>query len=136
VIGSGEALDRFRKNIELQKGDPAVCDKPHLLLAKRPVKTQVIASESGYVAAVDAFDIGRAVCDIGGGRVKAEDGIDHAVGFATGPKIGDQISKGEPLGTIYSRSRRQADAVSEKLRLAFRISEEKAKTTKLIRARV
>jgi pyrimidine-nucleoside phosphorylase len=136
VLVSGEALDRFRKNIELQGGDPRVCEKPDLLLMKRLVKVPVVTSESGYISTVDAFKIGRAVCDIGGGRVKAEDGIDHAVGFAAAAKIGDFVQKGDPLGIIYSRSKKQANAVSEKLKLAFRISGEKPKTTKLIRSRV
>jgi thymidine phosphorylase len=136
VLHSGEALDRFRKNIELQGGDPRVCEKPDLLLTKGLVKVPVVTSEGGFISAVDAFSIGRAVCDIGGGRVKAEDGIDHAVGFAAAAKIGDVVQRGDPVGIIYSRSKKQANAVSEKLKLAFRISGEKPKTTKLIRSRV
>jgi pyrimidine-nucleoside phosphorylase len=34
VISSGEALERFKKNIELQDGDPSICDSPEKLLAK------------------------------------------------------------------------------------------------------
>src|SRR6185503_20260864 len=30
VLTSGEALERFRQNIELQGGNPKVCDKPEV----------------------------------------------------------------------------------------------------------
>ncbi len=136
VLRSGEGLERFRQNIELQGGDPKVCDKPEVLLKKGLREVEVIAETSGYVSEVDTFAVGRAVCDIGGGRIKAEDGVDHAVGLACMKKTGDKVRKGEPLGVIYCRRQKQADSISEKLRNAYKISKEIPKTTKLIKATV
>ncbi len=136
VLRSGEALERFRQNIELQGGDLKVCDKPESLLIKRLVEVPILAATSGYVAEIDTFAVGRAVCDIGGGRVKAEDGVDHAVGYACEKKIGDKVRRGEPLGIVYCRRQEQADAVSENLRNAYKITKGIPKTTKLIRATV
>jgi len=136
AVKSGDALERFRQNIELQGGDQRVCDRPELLLKKGLVETAVRTAESGYVASIDTFAVGRAVSDIGGGRIKAEDGVDHAVGYACLKKIGDQVKKGEALGVIYCRRQSQADAISENLRNAYKISKEIPRTTKLIRATV
>ncbi len=136
ALDSGEALDRFRKNIELQGGDPKICDKPESILKKGLSETPVLSEYNGYVAEIDTFAVGRAVCDIGGGRVKAEDGVDHAVGYECVRKIGDSVKKGEPLGMIYSRRSNQADGISEKLRTAYKISRDIPQTTKLIRATV
>jgi pyrimidine-nucleoside phosphorylase len=136
ALVSGEALERFRQNIELQGGDPRICDKPEDLLMKGLKKYEVAATSDGYVSAIDTFAVGRAVCDIGGGRVRAEDGVDHAVGYECFRKIGDLVSPGEPLGVLNCRNRAQADAISEKLRLAYKISGEIPKTTKLIRSMV
>lgn len=136
VLESGAALDRFRQNIELQGGDPRICDRPEMLLTKGLKKYEIAAVSRGYVAEIDTFAVGRAVCDIGGGRVRAEDGVDHAVGYECFKPIGEKVSPGEPLGVIHCRNRAQADAISEKLRLAYKISEEIPKTTKLIRATV
>ena len=136
VLDSGEALERFRQNTELQGGDPKVCDKPELLLSKGLVQMPVLAASSGYIDEIDTFAVGRAVCDIGGGRVKAEDGVDHAVGYACEKKIGDRVRKGDTLGLVYCRRRKQADSISEKLQNAYKISKEIPKTTKLIRATV
>ncbi len=136
VLASGEALERFRKNIELQSGDPNVCDRPETLIAKGLKKIPVVSDGNGYVADIDTFAVGRAVCDIGGGRVKAEDGVDHAVGYASLRKIGDRVRKGEELGIIYCRKPAQADSVSQKLSSAYRISKDLPRTTGLVRATV
>lgn len=134
AIESGEALERFRKNIELQGGDPAVCDKPEMLLTKGLKQVSVIALTSGYVSDVDTLVVGNAVCSLGGGRGKAEDGVDHAVGYSSTLKIGDRVRKGDELGVICCRKLNQGEAVSENLARAYRISKDSPRTTNLIRA--
>jgi pyrimidine-nucleoside phosphorylase len=136
VLASGEALERFRQNIDLQGGDPRVCDKPEKLLTKGIKEFGVTAQSSGYVAAVDTLEVGRAVRDIGGGRVFASDLVDHSVGFASLKKIGDKVRKGDEVGVIYCRSQNQADSISRSLCNAYRIAKEIPKTTKLIKATV
>jgi len=136
AISSGEALERFRKNIELQDGDPSICDSPDKLFAKGIKKVEVTAERSGYICAVDTFAVGIAVVTIGGGRVVAADGVDHAVGFECNVKVGDKVRKGAPLGYVHCRKISQANAISEKLKLAYKIGDTTPKTTKLIRAAV
>ena len=136
VLDSGEALERFRHNIELQAGDPKVCDKPQLLLTKGLAEVPVLAASSGYISEIDTFAVGRAVCDIGGGRIKAEDGVDHAVGLACEKKLGEKVKKGDTLAVIYCRRKSQADSISENLQNAYKIAKEIQNTTKLIRATV
>ena len=136
ALDSGEALDRFRQNIELQGGDPRICDKPDKLLSKRLVQHPIRVSEAGYVAEIDTFAIGAAICAIGGGRVVAEDTVDHAVGFECLKKIGDKVKRGETVGILHSRTQKQADLISENLQSAYKISKEIPKRHKLIRAAV
>ncbi len=135
-IDSGAALVRFRQNIELQGGDTTVCDKPETLFAKGLIKLPIVADGLGYIGEIDTFQVGRAICDLGGGRVKAEDGVDHTVGYSSTVKLGDRIHKGDEIGVIYCRKKSQGEAVSEKLRNAYKISREIPRTTKLIRATV
>lgn len=136
AIGSGDALERFRKNIELQGGDPTVCDNPEKLIEKKLIKIPVIAEGNGYIGEIDTFMVGRAICDIGGGRVKAEDGVDHAVGYAATLKLGDRVKKDDEIGVIYCRKKAQGEAASEKLAAAYKISREIPRTTTLLRATV
>ena len=134
ALDSGRAIETFRKNIELQAGNPKICDKPELLLAKGLSKVPITAAMSGCITEIDTVAVGLAVSDIGGGRVKAEDTVDHAVGYACFKKIGDRVAKGDELGVVYARRRNQADAISGKLQNAYKITRENPKTTKLIRA--
>ncbi len=134
ALDSGKALETFRKNIELQGGNAKICDKPELLFTKGIVKVPVTASVSGFISEIDTFLVGNAISEIGGGRIKAEDSVDHAVGYSCTKKLGDHVGKGDELGVIYCRKRNQADAISEKLQNAYKISRVITKTTKLIRA--
>ena len=65
--------------------------------------------------------------------MKAEDAIDHAVGFACEKKIGDKITEHETLGVLYSRDENQAHQISEKLQNAYKISVEKPQDLQLIK---
>ncbi len=136
VLDSGTALERFRQNIELQGGDPSICDNPEKLLTKSLRKHEIISPSTGYVAEIDALSVGQAVRDIGGGRVKAEDTVDHAVGYELSAKIGSKVIKGDILGIVLTRTAADAKPISEKLHNAYKISAEIPKIRKLVRARV
>lgn len=136
ALDSGEALERFRHNIDLQGGDPSICDKPEKLLTKRLRTLNIVAKSDGYVSEVDALVVGRSIRDIGGGRVKAEDAVDHAVGFESVAKIGANVKKGDVLGVVHARTIADANAISENLHNSYKITAEIPKIRKLIRARV
>lgn len=136
AIDSGEALERFRQNIELQGGDPKVCDRPEILLVKGLKEVPVIALGTGSVSEIDTLAVGNAVCSLGGGRIKVEDSVDHAVGYASFKKLGDGVRRGDELGMLYCRRKADGEAIAESLRSAYKISSQLPKTTQLIRATV
>lgn len=131
-LESGEALELFRHNIECQGGDPSVCDDPESLLDQSIAKFDVLAGSNGFVTAIDTLAIGNAMCEIGGGRTKAEDKVDHAVGFASDVKIGTGIRSGDPIGTVYCRNEEQFAAIDSKLRSAYVISNNKLADNPLV----
>lgn len=110
-LTSGEALERFRMNVEMQGGDASVCDDPSRLLNLGLAETPIQAASAGYVAAIDTCSIGNAVAAIGGGRIKAEDNVDHAVGYSSIANIGDTVHTGDTLGIMYSRKAEDPAAV-------------------------
>jgi len=121
-LADGSALEKMRKNIELQGGDPEVCDKPKMLLKRRMHECVIEADTDGIVTEIDTFKIGSAMVDLGGGRTRAEDKIDKSVGFCSHVRIGTAIKNGEALGVVSCRNADQAGSVLEKLRSAFTIS--------------
>lgn len=133
VLDSGEVLERFRANVELQGGDPRICDKPEKLLDKKLKRVEIKATKGGYITGIDTLAVGQSVCDLGGGRVRAEDKIDHAVGYACEVKIGEKVAAGQTLGIIYCRDRSQAEWVNDKLQNAYTIEGRKPKESKLIK---
>ena len=109
ALASGAGLERLRRVIELQGGNPRVCDDASLL--PRSPETFVLRSErDGRVARIAARAIGHASMLLGGGRETVESAIDPAVGFVFHKKVGDPVAIGEPIVTVHlgPRSRREA----------------------------
>jgi pyrimidine-nucleoside phosphorylase len=122
MLSDGSALETFKQNIELQGGDPCVCDDPEKLLEKSLVECTIDSTLTGIVTEIDTFKIGSAMVDLGGGRIKAEDSVDPAVGFCSHVRIGSAIRQGEPLAMTYCRNNDQANKVREKLSSAFKVA--------------
>ncbi len=132
-LWSGEAIEKFQKNIELQGGNPKVCDHPEMLWDENLIEVEIKSKQAGFIEKISTNTIGEAIVQIGGGRTKAEDAIDHAVGYACEWKLGDKVKENETLGILFCRNQSQADSINEKLRDAYQISEEKPQKLELIK---
>ena len=135
-LSNGDAIEKFRKNAECQGGDVSVFDDPDKLLNNDIEQFEVECETEGFVSSTDALAIGEAVVEIGGGRTRAGDNIDNAVGFRCNLKTGDAVQKGQSLGTAFCRDRAQFELVSEKLKNAYTISPESVTVTELVRAAI
>jgi pyrimidine-nucleoside phosphorylase len=124
-IWDGSALEKFKENVKLQKGNPKVCDKPESLLENGLIEVRVKAKSAGFINEIDTFAVGLALCEIGGGRIKKEDSVDHAVGYICEKKLGDEVKNNDVLGILLCRSETQAAKVLAKLQMAYKINEEK-----------
>lgn len=124
VLDSGAAFEKFRLNVECQGGDTRICDNPEMLLDDSLIKTKIVAGESGFIAEIDTLAIGNAIVAIGGGRQKADDKIDHAVGFANEVKVTNQVKTGDTLGILHSRNQDQADSIFAELTAAYKTASE------------
>ena len=102
AITSGAGLDRFRRMIARQGGDPAVVDEPSRL-ALAPGREYARAPRAGYVTGLDAMRIGRAAAALGAGRATAEDRIDHGVGIRVLASLGALVRAGEPVLELIHR---------------------------------
>jgi thymidine phosphorylase len=123
VHESGAALECFRRNVEAQGGDPHVCDDPAGIL---PLTDKVIKVESprpGFIIKVDTEEIGHAIAEAGGGRVRMEDQIDPAVGFLNEVKIGDRLRSGDLIGLVYCDDPHRGHRAAARVQAAFDIGE-------------
>jgi pyrimidine-nucleoside phosphorylase len=132
ALGSGEALERFRRMVRAQGGDPRVADDPDGVLARAPVVEVVKADRSGTIAFVDAERMGLASSALGAGRAKKGDPVDPAVGIVVRPKIGDRLEAGSPIGEIHARSSAAAQEAAAEVLAALTVSEEPVEPPPLI----
>jgi pyrimidine-nucleoside phosphorylase/thymidine phosphorylase len=121
AIASGAALDRFRRCIELQGGDPRVCEDPTRLPQAAHQRT-ITATGNGFVAHIETDEIGRVVMDWGGGRRRLEDSIEYGVGLYIHAKLGDEVRTGDPLVTAYYNDEAKFDEMQARMRAAYGIA--------------
>lgn len=131
-LRNGEALAKFKAFVEAQAGDGSVIDDPSRLPAA-PMSAEVLAAEDGYVAAIEAEQLGLAAMMLGAGRATKDAAIDYAVGLTLRKKVGDEVRKGESIATLHIREENGETAkVADRVRAAYRIESGKPKTKPLI----
>jgi thymidine phosphorylase len=104
VLANGTALEHFAKMVAALGGPADFCDRPAAHLPSAPVQREVPAPREGWVQVKATRDIGLAVVELGGGRRKASDAIDHRVGFSAVVSIGQQVARGQPLARVHANS--------------------------------
>jgi pyrimidine-nucleoside phosphorylase len=131
LLDGGQALGKFREWIAAQGGDVACVDEPARLPAAKCVE-EIPAPRTGWIAGVDAREVGLASMLLGGGRAKKEDKIDHAVGIVLQAKVGDPVEKGQPLMTIHANDAARLSGARHRLLAALEWSDEPISAPPLI----
>jgi pyrimidine-nucleoside phosphorylase len=125
LIASGEALDKFRQMVALQGGDLRAIDDPKKL--PQAQHTMILSSpKKGYLAALQCEQVGTACVILGGGRERKEDSVDPAVGIVLHKKVGDPVSSGEALATIYYNAEARAVRARQLLDESYQIADSPA----------
>ncbi len=101
ALDSGAALEKMRAWIAAQGGDVAYIEDVSRFPAA-PYTFEVVAQQEGYIARMDAEQIGHAAVLLGAGRLTKEDVIDHRAGIILYKTRGDYINKGDVLCTLHS----------------------------------
>ncbi|MCL4560597.1 MAG: pyrimidine-nucleoside phosphorylase [Chloroflexi bacterium] len=112
AVREGKGWEKFRNLVKAQGGDVSFIDHPDKLPKTKYIE-EVAASRTGYLSQVNARTIGEASVDLGAGRSKKEEAIDHAVGFIVHHKVGDYIEKGEVLFTIHAQDQQRLAAARQ-----------------------
>ena len=116
-------LERFGRMVAALGGPADLVAHPDKYLVVAPVIIPVTAVRDGIIAEIDTRAIGMAVVGLGGGRRRASDAIDFAVGFSEFVALGDRVSRGAPLARVHARSRVDADAAVMAVQNAIRIGD-------------
>lgn len=131
ALGGGAGLEKLRDLVAAQGGDPRVVDDLSLL-PQAPVRRDLTAPASGWLAEVDAEAVGRAAAGLGAGRRRKEDRIDPAVAIELAVKLGDRVDAGDPIGGIAARDQAAAEAAAREVSAALRFAEQPSQAPALV----
>lgn len=124
TIKSKKALDKFAEFVAAQGGDSTFVYNPELLKTAS-IHYDVKAEADGYVQAIKTDEVGMASMVLGGGRATKESKIDLSVGILIHKKLGDKVSKNEPIVTLYANDDEKRKEAKKRILNAYVIGKEK-----------
>jgi thymidine phosphorylase len=104
AIASGRAAEVFARMVAALGGPADLLERAGTHLAEAPIRRPVAPASRGFVTGIDVRALGIAVVALGGGRVRAQDAIDHAVGLTDLAPLGAAVDTERPLAIVHARS--------------------------------
>ena len=136
VLADGSALEHFARMVAALGGPTDFCERAAQYLPAAPVQHELPSPRAGWVQAKATRDIGLAVVELGGGRRRAADPIDHRVGFSGLVSLGQRVERGEPLARVHAADEASAAAALARLRECIRIGDAPPPPAPLLIARL
>ena len=115
AIADGSGRERFERMLAAQGGRLSEG------LPVAPVQQPVAAPAGGWVASIDALEVGYASLELGAGRLRKGDPIDPAAGIVIERQVGDRVERGEPLAVLHAGSADLVEKATPRLLAAWRI---------------
>jgi len=123
ALESGAAAERFERMVAALGGPADFLDRFESHLAGAPHVADVTAGRDGFVAGIDARGLGLAVVELGGGRRRASDPIDHSVGLETLAGLGLAVEPDTPLARVHAASEDALARAVARVRAAYRLDD-------------
>jgi pyrimidine-nucleoside phosphorylase len=108
ALADGSALDRLRRVIAAQGGEPKVCDDPDGVLPQARAVTPFLADRAGFVTRLAAWPVGQASMLLGAGRETVTSPIDPAAGIVLVRSSGDAVASGDVIAELHHDPARAA----------------------------
>ncbi|MGH6930864.1 MAG: thymidine phosphorylase, partial [Dongiaceae bacterium] len=102
ALSSGRAAEVFSRMVSALGGPTDFVERPGAYLAAAPVVKSCPPARSGRISEIDTRAVGIALIELGGGRSRAQDKIDHRVGFSEIRGLNDEVGPSLPICTIHA----------------------------------
>lgn len=135
AIESGKAAQAMRDLIKAHHGDPRVVDDTSLL-PTAPITVDINAERAGWVTGIDPLELGLAAVQLGAGRTRTDQQVDHDVGIELTVARGSKVKKGVTLARVHVRNKASAKAVEARIRGAFTIADASFPPPPLVLSRI
>jgi thymidine phosphorylase len=126
ALASGAAAERFGAMVSALGGPADFMEAAEGHLAEAPVVRDVLAPRDGHVQAIDTRSLGLAVVELGGGRRRATDEVDPAVGLTALAGVGSPAGPGIPLCRVHARTESDWENAARRVVAAYTIAAEPA----------
>ncbi|MGL4323826.1 MAG: thymidine phosphorylase [Beijerinckiaceae bacterium] len=136
AITSGRAAEKFNAMVAGLGGPPAFIENAKHHLPAAPVQLEIHGESDGIVTGIDTRAVGLAVVALGGGRTRADEDIDPAVGFTQLAGLNADMRDRRPLGIVHARTQDAAKIGAALLRKAYSIGEKAIKKNPTILERI
>ncbi|QBF31043.1 thymidine phosphorylase [Thalassococcus sp. S3] len=136
ALREGRVAERFGKMIATVGGPKAFVDNWARFLPEANIIREVPSFSDGIVTSIDGEALGLAVVALGGGRQVESDVIDPAVGLSGIARLGQRVTRGEPLAVIHAGREDAARHAEEALRRAIRLRDTPLDIPPLIHERI
>lgn len=123
VLDSGAAAEKFAKMVSALGGANDLLENPEQYLPTAQLIKPVYASQVGYLTAMDTRVFGMAVVSLGGGRTRASDQLDYAVGLNQIAHLGTQLDSETPLCFVHAQDESAFKEIEQQLQAAVTVSE-------------
>ncbi len=131
ALASGAGLERLRRMVVAQGGDPRVVDDTGRL-PQAAHRRAVVADRAGIVARLRASVVGHVSMMLGAGRAKVGDAIDHAAGVLVRRQVGERVDRGDAVLELVYNDPRRADEAERLARDAFSVTDESPEAAPLV----
>ena len=123
ALASGCAAEVFGRMVAALGGPTDFVTRADERLPNAAVVRPAFPTQAGFVDAMDTRAVGVAVVELGGGRTRADQAVDHAAGLTEVCKIGAEVGPGRPLAVIHAQSEDAAARAEATLRDAIRVED-------------
>jgi thymidine phosphorylase len=136
AFSSGRAAEIFGRMVAALGGPVDFMEKPEKHLGRAPVVRPVRPGRAGIVTRIDTRAIGIAVVELGGGRMRASDTIDHSVGFTDLAGLGASVGPDAPLAIVHAKDAAATSRAEASLRAAYALGDKAPPAGKLVYQRI
>jgi thymidine phosphorylase len=135
ALVSGAAAERFARMCSALGGPADLLEDPDRHLPRAPHVADVFPQHAGRVRAVAVRELGVAVLELGGGRLREDQAVDHAVGLVDVAGLGEEVGPGgRPLAVVHARDAVAAERAAARVRAAFEVGDAPDRLPPLVEA--
>jgi thymidine phosphorylase len=122
-LEDGRAAEVFAKMVSALGGPSDFMEKAGTHLQRAPLSMPVLATRDGFISEIDTRALGLAVVSLGGGRRRASDAIDFAVGLSDFVALGATVKAGDTIAVVHARNADSASVAVNDVQRTFAIAD-------------